>query len=143
MAFKRRSSRVAINMIATSSRSLKPRILVVDDHERVRAGIAALLAGFGEICGEASNGIEAIEKVQELYPDLVLLDLSMPLMGGSEAAKTIRTVAPAVKIVLISVNDSSRAAQLMRSVGADGFVSKGCKADLLRQTIASILHIPA
>lgn len=60
----------------------KPRVLVVDDHELVRAGISSLLKNRWDVCGEAGNGVEAIEKVHDLKPDLVLLDLSMPVMSG-------------------------------------------------------------
>jgi DNA-binding NarL/FixJ family response regulator len=69
---------------------MRPRILL-DDHEIVRKGIRQLLdVPFLDVCGEASNGEEAVQKVLSLKPDLVLLDLSMPLMGGAEAMKQIR-----------------------------------------------------
>ena len=67
------------------------RILVADDHESVRKGVCAILTSRLniEVCGEASNGQEAIEKVQELRPDLIILDITMPVLGGLEAARII------------------------------------------------------
>jgi two-component system, NarL family, nitrate/nitrite response regulator NarL len=115
------------------------RILVVDDHELVRDGIAGMLRDRWDICGEAGNGAEAIEKVQHLKPDLVLLDLSMPVMSGIVAAKAIRATAPETKIVFLSMHDSPTVAELVRIAGADGFISKHCHADEFRKTIAALL----
>ena len=71
------------------------RLLLVDDNDICRIGVRALLAGRSEwvICGEATNGVEAIIKVQAESPDIVLLDLTIPLMNGSEAAAKIKEVA--------------------------------------------------
>ena len=69
------------------------RVLLVDDNEQVRRGIANALAGHCEICGEAENGAEAVEMVRVLSPDIVLLDLSLPVMNGSEVAQTIQSFA--------------------------------------------------
>lgn len=83
------------------------RILIADDNEVVRLGVRALLTPKRdwEICGDAGNGREAITKVWELSPDLVILDLSMPVMNGFEAARVIRRLAPSTKIVFLSVHD--------------------------------------
>ena len=119
--------------------SRKPRILIVDDHDLVRAGLAALLNMHWEVCGEAGNGIEAIEKVRELNPDLVLLDLSMPVMSGTQAAKAIRAISPNVKIIFLSMHDSPTVAELAKTVGADGFVSKHAPAKDFRAAVAAAL----
>lgn len=68
------------------------RILLVDDHEAVRRGIQRLLASPTDcfICGKACDGLEAVEKARQLHPDVVLMDISMPLMDGLEAARIIR-----------------------------------------------------
>jgi DNA-binding NarL/FixJ family response regulator len=119
---------------------LKPRILLVDDHELVRKGISCLLILTWEVCGEAQNGMEAIESVLHLKPDLVLLDLSMPVMGGTIAAREIRRVAlKSSKIVLLSVHESDSLEALAKLVGADAFLSKGCSTEHLRKTIAALL----
>src|SRR5580700_10276119 len=119
----------------------KPRILVVDDHELMRHKMASLLARNREICGEAGNGTEAIRKVHDLTPDLVLLDIYMPVMSAVEAARAIRAIAPNTKIVLVSVDDSPKVGELMKASGADGFVSKSCRPEVFQQTIAAILHL--
>ena len=74
------------------------RILIADDHELVREGLRALLASrpAWEVCGEAADGVEAIEKAAELQPDIVLLDVSMPRLSGLEAAAHIHRQSPAI-----------------------------------------------
>src|ERR1700691_2292556 len=86
----------------------KARILLADDHQVVRSGVRSLLEGHADwkICGEAGNGREAVAKAVELKPDLVILDLSMPLMNGFEAAKELRKVAPATRIIVFSMHNS-------------------------------------
>jgi DNA-binding NarL/FixJ family response regulator len=120
-----------------------PRILVVDDHGMVRAGLISLLQTRWDVCGEASNGIEAIEKVGELKPDVILLDLSMPLMSGTRAAQFIRSVAPHIKIVFLSMYDGPTSRDLVRITGADAFVSKKSDAAELLEVIGNCLQGPA
>lgn len=129
-----------MSVSATSVQRSKLRILIVDDHDLVREGLAALLSTRWDVCGEAGNGLEAIEKVRELKPDLVLLDLSMPVMSGILAAKSIRAIAPDTKIIVISMHDSPTIAELVRIAGAHGFVSKCSHADVLNETLAVFLH---
>ena len=119
------------------------RILLVDDHEVVRAGMAELLRSSWDVCGEASNGVEAVDKVLELKPDLVLLDLRMPLMGGTEAARHIRRVSPQTKIILLSMYDSESVVKLAKLVGADACLSKHCGPTELHQAITTVLSEPA
>ena len=107
------------------------RVLVVDDNERVRHGIADILKDDFQVC-EAEDGVEAVEMVRYLKPDVVLLDLSMPVMGGGAAAQVIRAVSPATRIVFISVDDSPHVASLVKSTGADGFISKNWCCNLPR-----------
>src|ERR1700740_1175363 len=98
-----------------------PRILVVDDHAIVRQGLRSLLDGDSpwEICGEAENGKEAVEKALALKPDLVLMDVSMPVMNGIEATKQIRRLLPQVKIVILSLHDSQQIVRQVKDVGAN------------------------
>jgi len=101
------------------------RILIVDDHEVIRRGIRSLLTRDSlEICGEAENGKQALEKVRELKPDLVILDVSMPVMNGLEAAREIRRFAPRTKIVILSVHDSPQIIEIAKKAGADAYVLK-------------------
>ena len=118
---------------------MKHRILLVDDHEVVRKGIASLLSTRWEVCGEARDGAEAIEQVRQLKPELVILDLRMPRMSGTIAAKAIRRAAPNVKIMLLSVHDSETLETLTPLVGADAWLSKSCSTETLHKTIAAVL----
>jgi DNA-binding NarL/FixJ family response regulator len=118
------------------------RILLVDDHEVVRAGLAKLLQDSWDICGEAGNGREAVDKVLELKPDLVVLDLSMPIMGGTAAAREIRSLSPTTKIILLSMHDTESVVELSRLVGADACVSKRSAAIELRKAITAVLKDP-
>jgi len=117
------------------------RILIADDHELVREGLRALLAArpAWEVCGEAVDGVEAIEKAVELRPDIVLLDVSMPRLGGLEAAAVIRRESPASEIVIVSQHDPAEMLPSALEAGARGFVSKSDIASNLLSTIESIV----
>lgn len=102
------------------------RILVTDDHAAVRDGVRALLStnSLWHVCGEAENGKEAVEKVRQLRPDLVVLDVSMPVMNGVDAAREIRRIAPATKIVILSMYEVPQIEVAARQAGADAIVRK-------------------
>jgi two-component system nitrate/nitrite response regulator NarL len=95
-----------------------------------------------EICGEAENGRDAVAKVKQLKPDAVILDVSMPVMNGLEAAREIRRVAPATKIVMFSMHDSSQMIETAREAGADAFVLKTAPARELARAIRELLASP-
>jgi CheY-like chemotaxis protein len=84
------------------------RILIVDDHEMIRKGVCAVLSARKdiEVCGEAADGLEAIEKAKKLQPDLVIMDITMPKMSGFDAAREIRKLLPAVPILFLTMHDS-------------------------------------
>ena len=87
------------------------RILITDDHGVIRAGLRALLDGIPEleVVGEASDGLEVLRKVEKLKPDIVLMDLSMPNMGGIEATRQLSQVEPGVRVLILTVHeDDSR-----------------------------------
>lgn len=111
----------------------------MDDHEIVRLGVRLLLSDRDnwEVCGEAGDGFEAVKKVAELSPDIVILDLTMPAMSGLDAARQIREIAPSTRIVFFSIHEIPTAAQL---VGADAFVSKSLAAEQLEKTIDAVLQ---
>jgi DNA-binding NarL/FixJ family response regulator len=117
------------------------RFLIADDNEFVRMIVRTLLTDMRDwqICGEAANGREAIAKVGELSPDIVILDLTMPVMNGFEAAKQIRRIAPSTKIVLFSVHELLRT---VAEVGADAFVSKASSAQELIAAIERVIGEP-
>ena len=103
-----------------------PGILIADDNRSIRL----LLRSFVEtktkftVCGEAENGTDAIEKAQQLQPDLVLLDLSMPLLNGAEAAVVLKRMMPQTKIVLFTMHADNVGGMLMTTVGVDLVLSK-------------------
>jgi len=104
----------------------KIRVLIVDDHTLVRDGIRALLSLVSdvEVVGEAANGKEAIERVRELSPDVVLMDLSMPIMGGLEATRRIRKEHPKTRVLALTQYDDSEYVIPVIEAGACGFVTK-------------------
>jgi PAS domain S-box-containing protein len=101
-------------------------VLLVDDHEVVRQGLVTLLKGEADlsVVGEAINGAEAIEMAERLKPDVVLMDVTMPVMDGVEATRRIRRSQPGVRVIGLSVLDEGDAGRRMREAGASGLVSK-------------------
>lgn len=113
----------------------RKQILIADDHEMLRRGIRAMLETQSEweICGEAINGQEAVEKAGGLRPDLVILDINMPVLNGLAAVRQILRNAPETKILVFTVHDSDQTAKEVRAAGAHACVSKSnASADLLR-----------
>ena len=104
----------------------KIKVLIVDDHALVRDGIRALLSLIAdiEVVGEAANGKEGVEKVKELSPDVVLMDLAMPVMSGLEATRRIRKEFPKTRVLAITQYDDSEYVIPVIEAGASGFVTK-------------------
>jgi len=113
------------------------RILIVDDQQVVLQGVRSLLSSRPEwlVCGEARDGVEAVEKVKTLRPDLVLMDISMPRMDGLQATRIIHREVPESKIVLISHDDPALVARQATEVSASGYVAK---SDLSRQLLPTV-----
>jgi NarL family two-component system response regulator LiaR len=113
----------------------KIKVLVVDDHPIVREGICALLAVVGdiEVVAEAANGSEAIDMVRELQPDVVLMDIAMPIMGGLEATRRICRESPKTKVLILT-----QYVLPVIEAGASGFVSKAAASSELLSGIRSI-----
>jgi DNA-binding NarL/FixJ family response regulator len=117
--------------------NLNLRILIVDDHQVVRRGVESVVLrhSLGMVCGEAENGEEAIRQVRELAPDVVIMDVSMPVMNGLEAARQIRRIAPHVKILVFTMHNASPLMQLIKESGADAVIDKFSAEDQLVQAI--------
>lgn len=108
-------------------RNAAVRVLIADDHRIVRAGLIGLLSTRPEInvVGEASDGLEAVELVQRLDPDVVLMDVTMPRLNGIDATRVLHKQHPNIRIIGLSMHDSREIADAMTHAGAIGFLTKG------------------
>jgi CheY-like chemotaxis protein len=103
-------------------------VLIVDDHSITRSTIRSMLLGYRlPVCGEAENGKEAVERVKELRPDVVLLDIEMPVMNGIQAAYEIRRISPSTKILFFTI-DEDEASSTARLFGVEGVITKSSAA---------------
>ncbi len=112
------------------------RVLIADDRLPSRMGLRALLACWPdvEVVGEATNGWEAVDLVEEIHPDVVLMDVRMPLLDGLEATRLIKSRWPQVKVVILTIYGVRRAEAM--NVGASSLLFKGCPAEELLQAIS-------
>lgn len=118
------------------------RILLVDDFVQWRFAVRSILeavSGF-RIIGEASNGLEAIEKAATLRPDIVLLDIGMPILNGIEAARRIRRVSPNSKVIFLTQEQDSDVRAAALAVGADAYLLKSTAVGDLRPAIDTALQ---
>ena len=118
------------------------RILVVDDHEVVRQGIRTILSARPdwEICGEAVNGQEAIKLAETLGPDAIIMDITMPIMSGLEAARQITRNNNSAPILIFTMHESRTLADSVRETGARGFVFKSRAAQDLINALEVLLQ---
>lgn len=122
---------------------MKPiRVLVVDDHSLVRRGVVEVLsaeAGF-QVVGEAEDGPEAVARARELRPDLVLMDLYLPTASGLEATREIKARRPETKIVFLTISEEDRDLFEAIKAGAEGYVLKSVKPQMLCETLRGIMR---
>lgn len=118
------------------------RVIVVDDHELVRSGLVSMLASEPEIevVAEASNGYEAIELVERLAPDLVLMDIRMPGMDGLAATSVLKERAPQVSVLMVTMYDDTNYLLEAITAGAAGYVLKDSTKEQLTSAVRSVLH---
>jgi DNA-binding NarL/FixJ family response regulator len=117
------------------------RVLVVDDHESVRKGVCSILGSHHdiELCGEAADGGEAVEKARTLKPDLIVMDISMPVMDGISAAREIRKILPETAIIVLSMHNSNQLIESAKQLGLSGYVTKSQAGSSLLQAIDSVI----
>lgn len=110
----------------------KIKVLIVDDHAIMRDGIKALLALAEdiEVIGEASNGREALDSVRQLVPDVILMDIAMPILDGMEATRRICKEHPQMKVIALTQHDNKESVLSIIEAGACGFISKIAPSDL-------------
>ncbi|HKI02563.1 MAG TPA: response regulator transcription factor [Thermoanaerobaculia bacterium] len=116
------------------------RVLVVDDHFVVRAGVCNLLSSVAdiELVGEAADGWQAVEEAERCAPDVILMDLRLPLLGGVEATRQILAAQPGVGIVILTTTDAEADVLAAVEAGAVGYVSKSSPKEELLEAIRSI-----
>jgi DNA-binding NarL/FixJ family response regulator len=103
-----------------------PRVLIVDDHAFIRRGVQTILHPFPEweFCGEADNGNDAIRLADQLKPEVIIMDLSMPGLNGIEATRAIRRIQPEAKIILLTLHESADLVRSAFRAGARGYLLK-------------------
>ena len=117
-------------------------ILIVDDNAYIRRGLCELFKRESdfEVCGEAENGKEAIDKALALHPDLIVLDLSMPIMNGLDAARQLKKLMPTVLLIMYSAFGDVFGEQQARLIGISELVSKSQPAPILVSKARSLLY---
>lgn len=118
------------------------KVLLVDDHILFRRGLAALMAGREgvEVVGEAGDGYEAVEKATALRPEVVLMDIQMPLCDGVQATRAIRSRMPEIKILILTVSDEDDHLFEAIKAGAHGYLLKNVQPEALTQAIAGVVR---
>lgn len=118
----------------------KIRVVLADDHRMMREGIRALLERQKdiEIVGEAADGREAVRLATQLSPDLVVMDVSMPLLNGIEATRQIRRDCPDVSVLILTVHESEEYVAQLLAAGADGYIIKRAAGDELVSAIRAV-----
>jgi len=117
------------------------RVVIAEDHTILREGLRALLSAESdlEVVGEAEDGRQAIQRVEELGPDLILTDLSMPKMNGVEAIREIKKHAPETKVLALTVHKAEEFILEVLQAGADGYILKDASSEELIMAIKSVL----
>ncbi|HJR44212.1 MAG TPA: response regulator transcription factor [Actinomycetota bacterium] len=121
------------------------RVLVADDLQEIRTLVRTNLEFDGrfEVVGEAANGLEAVDLVRELNPDVVILDLAMPEMDGLAAISKIRQTSPGTKILVLSAFADDHNSGLVRDLGANGFIAKDRPMEEIVDAVAEVAEVPA
>jgi len=119
---------------------MKTRVLIVDDHQAFRDGLKAVInlqIGM-EVVGEAGDGEKAVALARDLLPDIILMDVKMPVMDGAEATSRILAEMPGMKILALSIYDDDEFMASMMRAGALGYILKGCDSEELSGVIRKV-----
>ncbi len=116
------------------------RILIADDHALVRRGLHAILESHPdwEVCGEARNGTEAVQRAIELQPDVVVMDISMPGLSGLQATRLIREALPETEVLILTMHESHEMVQAAYEAGACGYAVKSDPDGSLIQALEAV-----
>lgn len=118
----------------------RPRILMADDHAIVLAGLRKLVEAEGEVVGMVEDGRSLVEAAQELRPDIVLLDISMPLLNGLDAARQLTKLVPESKLIFLTMHATPTYATEAFKAGAAGYLIKRSAAVELKQAIQAVMR---
>lgn len=120
----------------------KTKVAIVDDHKILRDGLRLMIDNMDnvEIVIEASNGKEFIDRLQLVQPDLVIIDINMPVMGGEEAVSIVKSQYPDMKVLVLSKNNEEQYYKTMNNLGVDGFIVKESDYNELRHAIQVVLE---
>ncbi len=116
-------------------------IMIVDDHQLIRDGITTRLSSlpYINIIGQADNGKNALEKLKTIHPDIILMDIEMPIMNGFEATQKIASLYPSIKILILSTYDEKSIILKVLKEGASGYILKNIKIEELVQAIETVM----
>jgi DNA-binding NarL/FixJ family response regulator len=120
------------------------RILLVDDHAVLRRGVEAIISrnSLGTVCGEASDGEEAVRLAKKLKPDVIVMDVGMPKLSGIDATRQIRSFDPGVKIIMLTMHDVSQLGGILAAGGADRVIEKISAEEQLAGAIRELTNRP-
>lgn len=119
---------------------MKKRILLADDHQIVLDGLRSLLAGEFDLCGTAANGRELLERAPALAPDVIVADISMPLLNGIDAVRQLREAGVGAKVVFLTMHPDVTYLTRALEAGASGYVLKHAASDELVTAIQTVLR---
>jgi two-component system, NarL family, response regulator NreC len=117
------------------------RVLIADDHSAIRRGVRSILLSRQdiEVCGEAADGRDAIQRALTARPDLVIIDLTMPVMGGFEAARVLRKILPETAILFYSMHEEEQLIKDAKDLGVHGFVGKTEISGMLLEAVEAVI----
>jgi DNA-binding NarL/FixJ family response regulator len=127
-------------MQSPSLSPIRPRVLIADDHSVVAEGLRSLLQKNCDVIGVVSNGRELLEKAPQLKPELFVLDITMPLLNGLDAAERLKSSLPNAKFVFLTMSDDPNLAAAALNLGAVGYVLKQAAASELMKAISEVVQ---